>query len=186
MSDVTVKEKLEVQLREAYGRVTYTNTTHLKFMDSLNKKNHFLRYSQIILSAISTGGFLGTIIFDKLILTIVAGLFSSILLALNLFFKNYELDEDLRRHKESADQLWLIREKYVSLLTDFESLSIDDIRKERDILQDETHIIYSQSPKTDSKSYKEAQKALKTEEEQFFSEEELDRILPKQLRKNNC
>ncbi|WP_317912481.1 SLATT domain-containing protein [Carnobacterium maltaromaticum] len=184
MSDLQQKEKLEIQLREAYGRVTYTYTSHLKFMNRLNKKNKILRYSQITLSAISTGGFLGTIIFDKIMLTIIAGFFSAILLALNLFFKNFELDEESKQHGMAADKLWLIREKYVALLTDFGTLSIDEIVLTRDILREETYIIYSESPKTDKKSYSESQKALKNEEEQFFTEVELDKMLPLQLRKN--
>ncbi|EAG6475484.1 SLATT domain-containing protein, partial [Listeria monocytogenes] len=184
MSDLQQKEKLEIQLREAYGRVTYTYTSHLKFMNRLNQKNKLLRYSQITLSAISTGGFLGTFIFDKIILTTIAGLVSAVLLALNLFFKNFELDEESKQHRVAADKLWLIREKYVALLTDFETLSIKEIVVTRDILREETYIIYSESPKTDKKSYSESQKALKNEEEQFFTEVELDKMLPLQLRKN--
>ncbi|ECV6997177.1 SLATT domain-containing protein, partial [Listeria monocytogenes] len=102
MSDLQQKEKLEIQLREAYGRVTYTYTSHLKFMNRLNQKNKLLRYSQITLSAISTGGFLGTFIFDKIILTTIAGLVSAVLLALNLFFKNFELDEESKQHRVAA------------------------------------------------------------------------------------
>ena len=38
---------------------------------------------------------------------------------------------------------------------------------------------------TDVKSYRAAQKALKTEEEQTFSEEELDLMLPNSIRRCN-
>ncbi|ECV6997097.1 hypothetical protein F3N45_15760, partial [Listeria monocytogenes] len=65
-----------------------------------------------------------------------------------------------------------------------ETLSIKEIVVTRDILREETYIIYSESPKTDKKSYSESQKALKNEEEQFFTEVELDKMLPLQLRKN--
>ncbi|ENZ6560176.1 MULTISPECIES: hypothetical protein [Enterococcus] len=41
------------------------------------------------------------------------------------------------------------------------------------------------SLKTNSKSYESAQKALKSEEEQFFTEEELDKMLPEHLRKKS-
>lgn len=46
-----------------------------------------------------------------------------------------------------------------------------------------THEAYKNAPKTNSKSYESAQKALKSEEEQFFTEEELDKMLPEHLRK---
>ena len=38
---------------------------------------------------------------------------------------------------------------------------------------------------TDVKSYRAAQKALKTEEEQTFSEEEIDLMLPNSIRRCN-
>ncbi|RXA59814.1 hypothetical protein EQ850_13665, partial [Enterococcus hirae] len=72
------------------------------------------------------------------------------------------------------------------LLTDLNRLSINNITNERDKLMNATHEIYINTPKTDSKSYKlalKALKALKSEEEQFFSEEELDKMLPDHLRK---
>ena len=83
------------------------------------------------------------------------------------------------------DLLWKIREEYVSLLTDFEVLNMDEIMEKRDELQNRTAEVYSNSPRTDSKSYKEAQKALKTEEEQTFSEKEIDVMLPNSIRRCN-
>ena len=52
-------------------------------------------------------------------------------------------------------------------------------------LQERTSEVYSNSPRTDAKSYTAAQKALKTEEEQSFSEEEIDIMLPNSIRRCN-
>ena len=43
---------------------------------------------------------------------------------------------------------------------------------------------YCAAPLTDGKSYAAAQAALKTNEEQFFTQEELNKMLPAHLRKN--
>ncbi|WP_235022005.1 hypothetical protein [Pediococcus acidilactici] len=56
-----------------------------------------------------------------------------------------------KNHQNIADKLWLVREKYVSLLTDLNRLSINDITNERDTLMHETHEIYISASKTDSK-----------------------------------
>lgn len=176
------KDALKTQIREAYGRVTYTYTTHLKMMNRLVKKNMTVKYIQIALSAISTGGFVGALIADEFILTCVGGLFSTGLLALNLYFKDFNLFKDIKEHRTAADDLWYLREKYVSLLTDFIVLTEDEIVLQRDDLRELTHEIYKQSPKTDSKSYADAQKALKFDEEQYFTAEEIDRMLPSHLR----
>lgn len=86
-------------------------------------------------------------------------------------------------HIKTMNALWLIREHYVSLLTDFGALSEEDIRQKRDLLLEKTAEIYNVAPLTDEKSYEEAQRALKEQEEQFFTQEELNRILPQHLRR---
>lgn len=177
------RETLWIQIREAYGRVVYSYTSQLKMMNRLISKNRNIKYAQIILSAISTGGFIGSIITSELVLTCIGGVFSTILLALNLFFKDFNLVNEIEQHRIASDKLWLIREKYISLLTDFYAFDVVQIKRNRDDLQNQTFEIYKQSPKTDSKSYREAQSALKNEEEQFFSDVELDKMLPSHLRK---
>ena len=132
------KQALQVQIREAYGRVVYTYTTHLKMMNRLVKKNNIIKYIQITLSAISTGGFIGAIITSEAALTCIGGLFSTILLAINLFFKDFNLLSEIKQHRDASDELWMIREDYISLLTDFEVLSEAEITSKRDSLQKRT------------------------------------------------
>ena len=64
-------------------------------------------------------------------------------------------------------------------------LEADEIIKKRDELQERTWEVYSNSPRTNAKSYKAAQKALKSEEEQTFSEDEIDIMLPNSIRRCN-
>lgn len=182
VQDSQHKKALIVQIREAYGRVLYTYTSHLKIMNRLVKRNKKIKYTQIALSAVSTGGFIGAVVTNEIILTVIGGLFSTILLAINLFFKDFNLSNEIKQHQVASDDLWLIREEYISLLTDFCILSEAEIISKRDDLQKRTYELYKKSPKTDAKSYSEAQKALKSEEEQFFTKDELDKILPEHLR----
>ena len=179
------KESLETQIREAYGRVVYTYTAHLKMMNRLIKKNTHIKHLQIGLSAISTGGFIGFFITNEFSLNCIGGLFSTALLAINLYYKDFNLSDEIKQHRSASDCLWLVREQYVSLLTDFCVLNEDEIVARRNDLQKQTYAIYKQSPKTDSKSYADTQKALKSEEEQFFTPEEIDKMLPAHLRIQN-
>lgn len=177
--------KLESQLREAYGRLVYTFTCHNKIVQRVLKKNENLKVWQIVLSVLTTGSFLTTIIIDEKIASIIGALISIILLILNSYTKNFDLVETAQAHQKAADALWVIREDYVSLLTDFEILEMEEIMAKRDELQNRTAEVYAQSPRTDSKSYMEAQKSLKTEEEQTFSEHEIDVMLPNSIRREN-
>lgn len=178
------RDGLKVQLKEAYGRVVYTYTAHWKMVDALEKKNRRIKYAQIGLSAISTGGFIGSIITNETVLTCIGGIFSTVLLALNLYFKDFNLNTDITKHSAAANALWEIRESYISLLTDFPNIANAEICARRDELQAMTAEVYKAAPKTDAKSYTSAQKALKEEEEQFFGENELDMMLPPHLRSN--
>ncbi len=64
-------------------------------------------------------------------------------------------------------------------------LDADEIRSRHDKLQDRTSEVYGDSPRTDVKSYQAAQKALKAEEEQSFSGEEIDIMLPNSIKRCN-
>ena len=175
--------KLESQIREAFGRVTYTQTCHEKKIQRLLKINNNIKVLQIVLSAITTGSFLATLISSENISGIIGASFSLALLILNTYNKNFGLAETAQKHQQACDLLWKIREEYVSLLTDFEILEPEQIMGKRDELQERTAEVYSNFPRTDPKSYAEAQKALKTEEEQTFSEKEIDIMLPNSIRR---
>ncbi len=177
--------KLESQIREAYGRVTYTQTCHDKIISRLLKTNDRIKVWQIVLSAITTSGFIVAIFTEDKIASILGAIISLLLLVLNSYTKNFNLIEMAQEHKVASDFLWKIREEYVTLLTDFDILEPEVIMRKRDELQERTSQVYSNSPRTDGKSYTEAQKALKNDEEQTFSENEIDIMLPNSIRRSN-
>lgn len=75
------------------------------------------------------------------------------------------------------------REALLSLLVDLkDGRQVEEVRQERDRLNAALEDIYKAAPRTDSKAYAAAQKALKEAEELFFTDEELNKMLPKQLR----
>src|SRR5271157_3624128 len=109
---------LEGQLRECFGRVIYTHKTHEKCADILLSRLSTIKLWQIILSALTTGGFIASFFGAGSIGASIGALISVILLALNLYTKNYDLGEIAQEHKQAANATWFIREKYLSLLTD--------------------------------------------------------------------
>lgn len=176
--------KLESQLREAFGRVVYTQTCHDKIVKRYLTYDENIKIGQIVLSALTTGSFL-MIILGEEGAAFGGAILSTVLLIINTLSKNFKFVEMSKEHQVAADKLWKIREEYVSLLTDFELLDVSEVMKKRDELQDRTYQVYSNSPRTDAKSYKQSQKALKTEEEQTFSDDEIDVMLPNSIRRSN-
>jgi len=177
------KYELYQQIQDEYGKLVFTYTCHLKFANRIQKKNVRVKWLQIILSAITTGGFLGVIISDKQVLAWTGGICATILLALSAYLKDINLSEIRDRHVQTSNSLWKLREEYVSVLTDFEYLPVETIISKRDKLLNSTAEIYDSAPLTDNKSYLEAQDALQNKEEQYFTQDELNVMLPIHLRK---
>ena len=171
------------QIEEAYGKVVYTYTTQVIHASRLHKRYTALKWGQLVLSAVSTGGFIGTLISNQILLTWVGGICSTFLLVLTAYFKDADLSTTHKLHLDTSNKLWLIREQYLSLLTDFSTLSREEVVSRRDNLQERVAAVYASAPLTDNKSYCLAQKALKENESQFFSRQELNQMLPETLRK---
>ena len=117
--------------------------------------------------------------------SLVAVLVSTSLFALNAYTKDYDLGELAQKHRQAGVDLWIIREKYISLITDLRvgRKSVEEVQVERDNILMELHAIYSGAPSTTDKAYKKAQEALKQLEDMTFSDEEIDAFLPKELKK---
>jgi len=105
--DFERRKILEAQIRECFGRVVYSHKTHEKCADILLSRLSKIKLWQIILSAITTGGFIATLFDTSKIGTIAGIIISSSLLILNAYTKNYDLGELAQKHKQAANDLCL-------------------------------------------------------------------------------
>lgn len=178
-------EFLESQIRECFGRVVYSHKTQEKCADIVLTLHKRLKLLLIIISAIVTTSLLIKLFGEQEWALMVGVILSTILFGLNTYMKDYDLGEISQKHTNAANELWDIRESYLSLLTDIREnqLSINQIMNQRDELQKRLYNTYSGSPRTNFKAYKEASKALKVNEELTFSDKEIDVFLPKELRR---
>jgi hypothetical protein len=176
---------LESQLRENYGKIVYSHKTQEKCADILTLRNSYIKNIQILLSALITTGLFLRIFKGKEWALILSTILSAIQFALTSFLKEYNLGETIQKHNTAALELFDIREQYLSLLTDLKARLIEpaEIILKRDKLQDKLSKTYKGSPRTFSKAYKEAQRALQINDELTFSDKELDKFLPEVLRK---
>lgn len=183
---VSSRAILEGQLRECFGRVVYTHKTHEKCADILLKRLSRIKLLQIILSAITTAGFIGAIFGAEKIGALLGVLVSTALLAVNAYTKDYDLGELAQKHRQAGADLWIIREKYLSLITDLrmEEKLIESLQEERDTLLQELHTVYSGAPSTTYAAYRKAQEALQKLEDMTFSDDEIDAFLPMELKRS--
>jgi hypothetical protein len=179
------QEILESQLRENFGKIVYSHKTQEKCADILTKRNNRIKNAQIILSGLITTGLLVRVFKGEEWALIASTILSAIQFGLTSFLKEYNLGETIQKHATAALELLDIREKYFSLLTDLKAnlLTTSEIITKRDELLEELGKTYKGSPRTFFKAYSKAQIALKENEELTFSDEEIDKFLPKILKK---
>ena len=174
---------LESQIREIYGRVVYTHKTHEKCADVLKERSDYMKYAEIFLSAATTTSILVVVFADGKAFQLLAALFSTILLGLTLYSKDFHLLAIAEKHKQAALNILEVREKLLSLLVDIRigNKEITLLQQTRDELNEQLVNTYRGAPKTINKAYQIASKALKENEEFKFTDEEIDKFLPQSL-----
>jgi hypothetical protein len=178
---------LEGQLRECYGRVVYSHKTHEKCADILLERMARVKFWQIVLSAVLSAGFIGAALGTGRVAAILGLVLSVVLLVLNSYMKSYDFGQLAERHRDAARDLWLIRERYLSILVDLAAGTdqFDRIQARRDELLVQLHAVYRGSPSTNYSAYKKAQIALQHLEDMTFKDAEIDAFLPKELRRGS-
>ena len=91
-------ELIEGQVRECYGRVVYSHKTHEKCADILLGRLGTIKLCQIVLSSITTAGFIATILGAGPVGAVVGVVVSTILLVLNAYTKDHDLGELAQKH----------------------------------------------------------------------------------------
>lgn len=172
-------------MRECYGRIVYAHKTHEKCGDILLSRLSGIKLLQIILSAVTTAGFLAAILGAGPLSATIGAVVSAALLVLNAYTKDYDLGALAQKHRTAAADLWRLREKYLSLLTDLRigKESLERASARRDEILEELHAVYTGAPSTTFAAYRRAQKALQEQEEMTFSDTEIDAFLPKELKR---
>jgi hypothetical protein len=172
-------------IRESFGRVVYTHKTHEKAREIASAKADLSKWTNIVLTTLTSGTLLSTIITNQKSLLYVGSALAALALAFTIFQLSFDPGSEAERHRATAKELWYVREKYIHLLADIAKNSeAIDISSKRDELVDELKLIYKFAPDTTSRAYEKAQRALKISEDMTFSSEEIDRFLPSGLRLN--
>lgn len=185
MANTSELDALEAQIRDCFGRVIYTHKTHSKMADGAAKELKWLKLTQIGLSSLTASGAITVMFSDRFVLKLATAIVSMATVALTSYMKGFDPGAVAQKHRDTAADIWPVRESYLSLLTDLVGgdVPVNSIRERRDALQADLAAIYKGAPHTDGQAYGEAQTALKQNEEYTFSDAEIDAFLPSSLRK---
>ncbi len=176
-----------MQIRELYARAAYVHKVHEKQAALSLKRHRTHRYIQVALATVGAAIFLTSLLAlaNQVAQVNVAVSFVALLLGcLSLFGKDFDCGADVYRHYEVAARALRIRESYISLLTDLQSgkISLDQAVNRRDSLVSLSDEAFDNAPIISGKAYSKAQQALKQKEELFFTDDQIDMMLPPALR----
>ena len=181
------RELLLAQVREIYGRIVYTHKAHEKQADIYDKKDRRQRTFRVVLTAVSSGAFLASIlgiVLNQQWGAIVTSFIAVLLSATTLAEKSFKHGEEMQLHRGTAAEMWDLRESYLSLIVDVKSGIETDAacQDRRDALQARAVSTLREAPRTTSRAYNSAQIALQSNDELTFTPGEIDHLLPLRLR----
>lgn len=176
------KTNLQV-IREAFGRVVYSHKTHEKEAEIQLGYANWVKWINIILIAVTTGSLLKAIFSNEQIYVIVSAITSVLTLGFSIFQLSFNPEQKGSKHKQVANSLWLIREKYIGLMTDIitGALNKSEITTRRDAFISDLDLIYKSAPSTSNQAYEKAREALQIKDEFTFSDHEINQFLPVEL-----
>lgn len=182
-------------IQNRYVKVTWSHKIQEIQGDLYYKKSEKIKRIRCVLSVLTTGGALFSILPFVDLLTIqgfandfniktsVTALLASILSYYTLRYGDGILNERSNSNKQFAAKLHNLRNKYESLMTDIVSglLSEEQIVNKRDELSEAENDLYMHAPLTTSNAVKKASVALKIKKESTTESEEIDEIVPSDL-----
>lgn len=170
--------------RELYGRVAWTHKTHEKDREIWSRKVCLTRWINVVLIGITS--LLATVgaIFNNQVIFVVASIFGAVSTAFVVYQLSFNPEKTEEGHRMAAKRLLYLRDQYLVLIQEAmsERTSIEQLQNKLESLHREASIVYEYAPDSSSKAYMAASEALKTNEELTFSREEIDKLLPKDLR----
>lgn len=176
--------KINLQIiRESFGRVVYSHKTYEKEFEIQETYSKYFKVANLVVLSVGSTGVLTSLIGNSNFALVFGSVFTFLGLALAIFQLSFNPDEKAYKYKQTAHQLWQVREKYTCLIADIMSgkVSEDEIIKKRDQYLCDLDLIYKNALPTSSEAYIKASESLKNKEEFTFSDEEINKFLPKDL-----
>ena len=172
-------------IRLSFGGVIHAYKAHNAIAERLTRRLWQLRIGELLLlggalAAAVTAAYRGDMRY-----AVASAVLSGAALALFTLYVAINMEARIYAHRWCASRLWLIRERYLALLSEMRDgvLSPEGVRERRDQLLAEQHAIDDHAPLIDRPTLQTARQALAGAAEAAFTDAEIDTFLPQSLRK---
>lgn len=179
-------------VRQFFANTVFTHKTQEVAAEFLENNALKVKLANLVLTILVFITFILQLIYRYYFISYLGILLSVVEFMFLIFHLSFKFEEKATIHKNSALKYLNLRNAYTSLITDIMNghTPVKEIRSKRDDLLREYQILCDLAPQTGRPEYTESQKRLNKrgviEGEDFtWSDEEIDRFLPKELRIKN-
>lgn len=179
-------------VRQFFANAVFTHKTQEVAAEFQESSAFKVKIANLLLTLILFVIFILQFVFPCPLVGMLGTLLSALEFMFLIFQLSFKFEEKATSHKNSALKYLNLRNSYTSLITDIMNRNIQpkEIRSRRDDLLREYQILCDLAPQTGRPEYEETQRRLNkrgvVEGEDFtWSDEEIDRFLPKELRIKN-
>jgi conflict system pore-forming effector with SLATT domain len=171
-------------IRLSFGSVATSYRAHSRAAERLTARARQSRVFMVVLLAAATGASLFTLFGTRPAQYVAISTSALALLAYTVVL-SLDFEPRAAAHRACAARLWLLSERYRSLLAEVHDGLIDlpTVTRRRDELMHEVQVIYEHALPTDRESYRIAREALGAGES-VPSDQDIDRLLPTSMRQH--
>ena len=179
--------KIESSVRDTFGSVVWSHKIQEKQADIYASKYKWMETAKIAASALTSVGIVSLIFTDQLWIKLVSALISFISIFVSAFFKSFDLQTMVNQHKSAANNLLVVRDELKLLLLQIRLQKDEPVAlyEKYESTVHQLDKIYTNAPNTTNKAVEMARKALNITQDNTFSDAEIDRFLPVELRKGD-
>ncbi|MBU0279139.1 MULTISPECIES: SLATT domain-containing protein [unclassified Gemella] len=176
---------LEDNVRNTFMSVVWAHKIQEKQADILSNKYKRYEVARIICSSLTSAGLISLIFVDEFWVKLGSALLSFLSAFISMFFKSFELQNNIQNHKKTAVELLILRDKFKVLLIEImhANNNIEELLIKYTDLQNLLWDVYKNAPNTTDKAVKMAHEALNVKKDNNFTEDKIDINLPKSLQR---
>lgn len=196
MTEETIDKCSEYQMQltvvtTLYADVVWTHKIHEKQAEIYINRNAILQRADILSSSITCAS-VGTLLLGWLAeyqtaVNVITALSSFATTALTLFLKCFDYARLAAQHKSFATRFLGVRNRLRQIICELKSQSrpLKEIRSDLATLNNELQHLYELAPQTTETAVNKAKEALNIKKEASYSSEEINNLMPDNLRQES-
>ena len=178
---------LEDIARNHYANVVWTHKIQEKQAEIYELRYKVLAAINIVFAALTSAGLISIIFADPTWLKVASAAVSFVTTAISAFLASFDYKSMAKDNKTAATKLVCARDELLSLLAKIKlrEIPVSELMDVFDAIQKRVHEVYKDAPNTTNKAVKKADAALKKHKEGTYTEEEIDALLPEELKRRS-